>query len=207
LQGSQTVSVDFQIFYRRPPPSGHLPAAPRTTFGRLAPCGFEEGRRLASVYGEVGWRGRSWRSSDPDRENFEPSTYSVLWKEKSAPSLRDSRRPHRHGRACPGHPRRPMAPLFQIQSAPDRLSIWAACEPDHVDGRDKPGHDGKGHGKQNLTSLFLVSAAKQSNAPLPPLAVLDYGGHALNFFGRSHHQSRGHDQATQPRGPRRAPRG
>ena len=28
-----------------------------------------------------------------------------------------------------------------------------------MDGRDKPGHDGKWHGKQDLTSLFLVSAA------------------------------------------------
>jgi hypothetical protein len=27
--------------------------------------------------------------------------------------------------ACPGHPRRPMAPQVQTQSAPDRLSNWA----------------------------------------------------------------------------------
>ena len=38
---------------------------------------------------------------------------------------------------------------------------WAACEPNHVDGRDKPGHDGKWHGKQDLTSFFLSSVAKQ----------------------------------------------
>ncbi len=59
----------------------------------------------------------------------------------------------------PGHPRRPMAPQSPILSAPCRLSTWAACKPNHVDGRDKPGHDGKWHGKQDLTSLFLVSAA------------------------------------------------
>jgi len=44
-------------------------------------------------------------------------------------------RPHRHGRACPGHPRRPMAPQSPILSAPCRLSILAACKPDYVDGR------------------------------------------------------------------------
>src|SRR5271155_2279895 len=58
---------------------------------------------------------------------------------------------------CPGHPRRPMAPQSPIPSAPCRLSIWAACKPDHVDGRGKPGHDGKCHGNQRLTRLFLVS--------------------------------------------------
>src|SRR5271163_3164012 len=78
--------------------------------------------------------------------------------------------PLRHGRAlarrrtgvlpnalCPDHPRRPMAPQSPILSAPCRLSVWAACKPDHVDGRDKPGHDGKCHGNQRLTRLFLVS--------------------------------------------------
>jgi hypothetical protein len=53
-----------------------------------------------------------------------------------------------------------LAPQFQIQSAPDRLSIWATCEPDHVDGRDKPGHDGKWHGKQNLTQFVSIPARK-----------------------------------------------
>src|SRR5271169_1502355 len=50
-----------------------------------------------------------------------------------------------------------MAPQSPILSAPSRLSSWAACKPDHVDGRDKPGHDGKCHGNQRLTRLFLVS--------------------------------------------------
>src|SRR5277367_4970372 len=48
------------------PPSGRR----RTAFRRLAPCGFEGGRRLAWVYGEVGQGARTWRSNDPDRENF-----------------------------------------------------------------------------------------------------------------------------------------
>ena len=67
--------------------------------------------------------------------------------------------PSRYGRACPGRLRRPIAPRSPTLSAPCRLSTWAACRPNHVDGRDKPGHDGKWHGKQDLTSLFLVSAA------------------------------------------------
>ena len=113
---------------------------PRTTFRRLAPCGFEEGRRLAWVYGEVGQGARSWRSSDPDRENFEPSTHSVLWKEKSAPSLRDSRRPHRHGRARPGHPRRPTTPQFQIQCGARSLEHLgcARAGPPGWPGRARP---------------------------------------------------------------------
>jgi hypothetical protein len=47
------------------------------------------------------------------------------------------------------------------------LSAWAVYKPNHVDGRDKPGHDGKCHGKQDLTSLFLVSEAKQFSPPPP----------------------------------------
>src|SRR5271163_2893514 len=54
---------------------------------------------------------------------------------------------------CPGHPRRPMAPQSPIPPAPYRLSTWAACKPNHVDGRDKPGHDGKRHGNQRLSKL------------------------------------------------------
>src|ERR1700722_17374319 len=74
--------------------------------------------------------------------------------------------PSRHGRACPGHPRRPLAPRRPIRSAPCRLSAWAACKSNHVDGRDKPGHDGKWHGKQDLTSLFLVSSDRPAAGPL-----------------------------------------
>jgi hypothetical protein len=44
-----------------------------------------------------------------------------------------------------------------------RLSAWAACKSNHMDGLDKPGHDGKWHGNQDLISLFLSSAAKQSS--------------------------------------------
>ena len=68
------------------PHSGPRP----TTFHRLAPQGSEREPRLAWAYGEVGQGARSWRSSDPDRENSEPSTHSVLWKEISAPSLRSA---------------------------------------------------------------------------------------------------------------------
>ena len=39
---------------------------------------------------------------------------------------------------CPGHPRRPIAGRFHILLAPERLSIWAVCKLNHVDGRDKP---------------------------------------------------------------------
>ena len=57
----------------------------------------------------------------------------------------------RHGRACPGHPLRPAALRFLIRLAPDRQNVWAARKLNHVDGRDKPGHDGKWLGKQDLT--------------------------------------------------------
>ena len=46
-------------------------------------------------------------------------------------------------RTMPGHPRRPTMPQFPVLSAPYRLSIWTVCEPNHVDGLDKPGDDGK----------------------------------------------------------------
>src|ERR1700733_2038883 len=51
---------------------------------------------------------------------------------------------------CPGHPRRAPAPRSPILLAPCRPNIWGACKPDHVDGGDKPGHDGKCHGNQRL---------------------------------------------------------
>jgi hypothetical protein len=80
----------------------------------------------------------------------------------------------RHGRACPGHPRRPTARQCRILLAPDRLSIRTACEPNHVDGRDKPGHDGKWHGSQRVRGS---AAARPPIWPLvrrrmPPLAAL-----------------------------------
>ena len=73
-----------------------------TTFRRLAPQRSERGPRLAWAYGEVGQGVRSWRSSDPDRENFEPSTHSVLWKEKSAPGSGPRRARRRSGRVGDG---------------------------------------------------------------------------------------------------------
>jgi hypothetical protein len=36
----------------------------------------------------------------------------------------------------------PDRPL-RMRLAPFRLSVWAARELNHVDGRDKPNHDGK----------------------------------------------------------------
>src|SRR5271169_802663 len=59
-------------------------------------------------------------------------------------------------RPMPGHPRRPAAPAFPALLARS-AKPWGLGQPDHVDGRDKPGHDGKWHGKQDLTSLFNTS--------------------------------------------------
>jgi hypothetical protein len=51
----------------------------------------------------------------------------------------------RHGRACPGHPRRAAGGGFQKiarAAANTIVGILKADEPCHdVDGRDKPGHD------------------------------------------------------------------
>jgi hypothetical protein len=83
--------------------------------------------------------------------------------------LRRSWAPNRHGRACPGLPRpihvgplhRPSPRCWRPIGKP-----WASAKPNHVDGRDEPGHDGKWHGKQDLTSLFLVSSALAFGRPL-----------------------------------------
>ena len=63
-------------------------------------------------------------------------------------------RPHRHGAGGPGQS---TSSNGAAVSAPDRQSLGASAKPDHVDGRDKPGHDGKWHGNHDLTSLFRVS--------------------------------------------------
>jgi hypothetical protein len=55
---------------------------------------------------------------------------------------RVTRRANRLGRARPGHPRRPTAARFPILVAALSDEHWGACEPNRVDGRDKPGHDG-----------------------------------------------------------------
>jgi hypothetical protein len=49
--------------------------------------------------------------------------------------------------------------------APDRQSLATSAKPNHVDGRDKPGNDGKWHGRQDLASLFLVSSAPTFGRP------------------------------------------
>ena len=59
--------------------------------------------------------------------------------------------PHRHGRACPGHPRssepltskaRRHACAHSPGAGSDIASTSTFSSPNGVDGRDKPGHDG-----------------------------------------------------------------
>jgi hypothetical protein len=50
---------------------------------------------------------------------------------------RVARRANRHGRARPGHPRRPTAARFPILVGALSDEHWGACEPNRVDGRDK----------------------------------------------------------------------
>ena len=54
----------------------------------------------------------------------------------------------------------------------------AACGLDHVDGRDKPGHDGNWHGNQNLTSLFLV---RITSACMKVIAQIKVGASRLCY--------------------------
>ena len=54
------------------------------------------------------------------------------------------------------------------RSASCRLSIWAACKPNHVDGRDKPGHDGKWQWK---SGLYQFVSRDRSHAPPPALGM------------------------------------
>jgi hypothetical protein len=55
------------------PPPRRIPPPPRRVRSRCA-------RRFASGYVAAWLKAHSWRSSGPDRENFEPSRYSGFWK-------------------------------------------------------------------------------------------------------------------------------
>ena len=55
----------------------------RAVFRRPGPHGFDRVQRFALFYGFDRLSTRSWRRSDPDRENFEPNRYSGLRKEIS----------------------------------------------------------------------------------------------------------------------------
>jgi hypothetical protein len=52
------------------------------------------------------------------------------------------RRYPRHGRACPGNPRRDVARRLQNSKHPHVLCLRTRATYAGVDGRDKPGHDG-----------------------------------------------------------------
>jgi hypothetical protein len=82
LQGLQTQMVRLQIFSSRRPPFSLAPDAVAPHFAasrRGASRTLSRSRRLR----RDGWGTRSWRSSDLDREDFEPSRYSGFWKEIS----------------------------------------------------------------------------------------------------------------------------
>ena len=58
-----------------------------------------------------------------------------------------------------------LVPAIHVVQSRRSLLWRAACKPNRVDGRDKPGHDGKWHGNQRLTRLFLVGISSVSPSP------------------------------------------
>jgi hypothetical protein len=77
LQGFQTSFDGFQIFHSGRPLSAAFWALSRCIQLPRA-VGFHGGQPFAWVCGAVGRRARSW-GSDPNRENFQLSSYSGFW--------------------------------------------------------------------------------------------------------------------------------
>ena len=94
----------------------------------------------------------------------------------------------RHGRACPGHPRRAAAkPESAIRAPPARptksrlyalRSTRGRAAPDRVDGRDKPGHDALRPAREALPySDFLApptANATRAQTELPKNRIMCY---------------------------------
>ena len=85
----------------------------------------------------------------------------------------------RHGRACPGHPRRPSAStqasaksLATVRLPAGRAEADSFLRRPGVDGRDKPGHDGKGSTNEQQTGRPTHNAIRAKIRALIALAVV-----------------------------------
>src|SRR5271169_6123701 len=78
-KGSKSNLMASKFFRAAGPVSATFRTPPRP-IPRVARSGFEGVQRFAGVCFAEEERARSWRRSDPDREDFESSTGSDFWK-------------------------------------------------------------------------------------------------------------------------------